>query len=178
MDGMITHLLFARPLLKCPPSPGMTWVVWRRSNGAVPRRQPPREVHQVWHVAVEGCTVLCPPGKDHACQGHHERVQCQLRVSSLNISCIYESLLTNLCRVPSFSRCGSVNQKQTSATFSIKPMLPLLVSCSSTNLQQSRSFRNNFRFPEGDPADSNAPAASASSNTGFADDTQDDDLYA
>jgi len=45
-----------------------------------------------------------------------------IKVSSLNISCIYESLLTDLCRVPSSSRCDSVNQMQTSATFSIKPV--------------------------------------------------------
>jgi len=48
----------------------------------------------------------------------------------------------------------------------------------SQNLQQSRGFGNNFRFPEGDPADSSAPAPSTSGNAGFADDTQDDDLYA
>ncbi|KIM77417.1 hypothetical protein PILCRDRAFT_12055 [Piloderma croceum F 1598] len=48
----------------------------------------------------------------------------------------------------------------------------------SQNLQQSHGFRNNFRFPEGDPADSSAPATSASGNAGFTDDTQDDDLYA
>ena len=35
-----------------------------------------------------------------------------IKVSSLNISCIYESLLTDLCRVPSSSRCDSVNQMQ------------------------------------------------------------------
>ena len=44
------------------------------------------------------------------------------------------------------------------------------------NLQQSRSFGNSFKFPEGGaPAAANAPAAS---NAGFAEDTQDDDLYA
>ena len=45
------------------------------------------------------------------------------------------------------------------------------------NMQQSRGFGNNFKFPEG-----SGPAGSSSggggSNTGFADDTQDDDLYA
>jgi transitional endoplasmic reticulum ATPase len=46
------------------------------------------------------------------------------------------------------------------------------------NLQQSRGFGNNFKFPEGDPAGSSAPAATSNANTGFADDTQDDDLYA
>ena len=45
------------------------------------------------------------------------------------------------------------------------------------NLQQSRSFGNNFKFPEGTsaPAAAGAPAAS---NAGFGEDTQDDDLYA
>ena len=44
------------------------------------------------------------------------------------------------------------------------------------NLQQSRSFGSNFKFPEGSaPAAANAPAAS---NAGFGEDTQDDDLYA
>ena len=43
------------------------------------------------------------------------------------------------------------------------------------NLQQSRSFGNNFKFPEGTGAPAaNAPAAS---NAGFGEDTQDDDLY-
>ena len=44
------------------------------------------------------------------------------------------------------------------------------------NLQQSRSFGSNFKFPEGSaPAAANAPAAS---NAGFGEDAQDDDLYA
>ena len=44
------------------------------------------------------------------------------------------------------------------------------------NLQQSRGFGNNFRFPEGQ---ANSGGASApAGNTGFADDSQDDDLYA
>ena len=43
------------------------------------------------------------------------------------------------------------------------------------NLQQSRGFGNNFRFPEGaGPSGSSAPAG----NAGFQDDTQEDDLYA
>lgn len=44
------------------------------------------------------------------------------------------------------------------------------------NLQQSRGFGNNFRFPEGTgPSGStSAPAG----NAGFQDDTQEDDLYA
>jgi hypothetical protein len=59
-----------------------------------------------------------------------------IKASNWNISCTYESLLTDLCRVPNSSRCGSGNQKQTSTTFSIKPVPPLLVSCSSTNWTQ------------------------------------------
>ena len=49
-------------------------------------------------------------------------------------------------------------------------------SCRVQNLQQSRGFGNNFRFPEGsDPSGSTtAPAG----NAGFQDDTQEDDLYA
>ena len=44
------------------------------------------------------------------------------------------------------------------------------------NLQQSRSFGTNFKFPEGGaPTATNAPAAS---NAGFGEDAQDDDLYA
>ncbi len=44
------------------------------------------------------------------------------------------------------------------------------------NLQQSRSFGNNFKFPEGGaPAAASAPAAT---NAGFGEDAQDDDLYA
>lgn len=45
------------------------------------------------------------------------------------------------------------------------------------NLQQSRSFGSNFKFPES----SGAPAAqtsTAASNAGFGDDAADDDLYA
>lgn len=47
----------------------------------------------------------------------------------------------------------------------------------SQNLQQSRSFGSNFKFPES----SGAPAAEANttaSNAGFGDDAADDDLYA
>ena len=49
----------------------------------------------------------------------------------------------------------------------------------SQNLQQSRGFGNNFRFPEtaGQPA-SGGNATQPAGNAGFADDTQDDDLYA
>ena len=45
------------------------------------------------------------------------------------------------------------------------------------NLQQSRSFGSNFKFPEssGAAAPTNNTAAS---NAGFGDDTADDDLYA
>jgi transitional endoplasmic reticulum ATPase len=45
------------------------------------------------------------------------------------------------------------------------------------NLQQSRGFGNNFRFPEGGSSSGGAPSQQAG-NAGFADDTQDDDLYA
>lgn len=49
----------------------------------------------------------------------------------------------------------------------------------SQNLQQSRGFGNNFKFPEGAPGAPGAGApASTGGNTGFADDTADDDLYA
>jgi len=45
----------------------------------------------------------------------------------------------------------------------------------SQNLQQSRGFGNNFRFPEGSgPGSTSAPTG----NTGFQDETQEDDLYA
>jgi len=44
------------------------------------------------------------------------------------------------------------------------------------NLQQSRGFGNNFKFPEGDS--SSAPAGTTSGNAGFTEDTGDDDLYA
>ncbi|PPQ73003.1 hypothetical protein CVT26_014679 [Gymnopilus dilepis] len=47
----------------------------------------------------------------------------------------------------------------------------------SQNLQQSRGFGNNFKFPESDG--SAAPAAAAASgNAGFSEDNADDDLYA
>lgn len=48
----------------------------------------------------------------------------------------------------------------------------------SQNLQQSRGFGNNFKFPEGSAPAAGAPPAAPSGNAGFADDTQDDDLYA
>ena len=46
----------------------------------------------------------------------------------------------------------------------------------SQNLQQSRSFGSNFRFPESD----GAPAATtaAAGNAGFNEEAADDDLYA
>jgi len=44
------------------------------------------------------------------------------------------------------------------------------------NLQQSRSFGTSFQFPSG--TSGAAPAAASSGNAAFADDTQDDDLYA
>jgi len=47
------------------------------------------------------------------------------------------------------------------------------------NLQQSRGFGNNFKFPEGSaPAAGSTRETTVPSNTGFTDDTQDDDLYA
>jgi transitional endoplasmic reticulum ATPase len=45
------------------------------------------------------------------------------------------------------------------------------------NLQQSRGFGNNFKFSDGDPTANSAPTAT-SGNAGFADDMQDDNLYA
>lgn len=48
----------------------------------------------------------------------------------------------------------------------------------SQNLQQTRSFGNNFKFPEGGEATGTGQTAVAS-NAGFgADDAADDDLYA
>jgi transitional endoplasmic reticulum ATPase len=46
----------------------------------------------------------------------------------------------------------------------------------SQNLQQSRGFGNNFKFPEGEGGPSEAAAVRG--NAGFSDDTADDDLYA
>ncbi|KAF9026330.1 AAA-domain-containing protein [Hymenopellis radicata] len=46
----------------------------------------------------------------------------------------------------------------------------------SQNLQQSRGFGNNFKFPEGEG--SSAPAGTTTGNVGFADEAADDDLYA
>jgi len=46
----------------------------------------------------------------------------------------------------------------------------------SQNMAQSRGFGNNFKFPEGEG--SSAPGGTTSGNSGFADDTVDDDLYA
>jgi transitional endoplasmic reticulum ATPase len=45
------------------------------------------------------------------------------------------------------------------------------------NLQQSRGFGNNFKFPEGEGG-SAAPAGASTGNAGFTEDTGDDDLYA
>ena len=45
------------------------------------------------------------------------------------------------------------------------------------NLQQSRSFGNNFKFPEGTGAPT-ATSAPAATNAGFGEDAADDDLYA
>jgi transitional endoplasmic reticulum ATPase len=48
------------------------------------------------------------------------------------------------------------------------------------NMQQSRGFGNNFKFPEGSgpSGTTSSGPTGGSSNTGFTDDTQDDDLYA
>jgi transitional endoplasmic reticulum ATPase len=47
------------------------------------------------------------------------------------------------------------------------------------NVQQSRSFGSSFKFPEGSGAPGgNSGTAAGSGNAAFADDTQDDDLYA
>lgn len=46
------------------------------------------------------------------------------------------------------------------------------------NLQQSRSFGNNFKFPESTAGGAPAPAAATTGNAGFGEDAQDDDLYA
>lgn len=48
----------------------------------------------------------------------------------------------------------------------------------SQNLQQSRGFGNNFKFPEGEGGATSAPAGTATGNAGFTEDTADDDLYA
>ncbi|GJE99275.1 AAA family ATPase [Phanerochaete sordida] len=47
----------------------------------------------------------------------------------------------------------------------------------SQNLQQSRSFGSNFKFPESSGAPA-APTNTSASNAGFGDDAADDDLYA
>jgi hypothetical protein len=54
-------------------------------------------------------------------------------------------------------------------------LIAYVLSCPLQNLQQSRGFGNNFKFPEGD---GQAPEAAATGNAGFADDAADDDLYA
>ncbi|KAJ7607817.1 hypothetical protein DFH06DRAFT_214032 [Mycena polygramma] len=46
----------------------------------------------------------------------------------------------------------------------------------SQNLQQSRGFGNNFKFPEGEAG--SAPAGTSMGNAGFTEDTAYDDLYA
>lgn len=47
----------------------------------------------------------------------------------------------------------------------------------SQNLQQSRSFGNNFKFPDATGAPS-AQAGTTASNAGFVEEAADDDLYA
>jgi len=47
----------------------------------------------------------------------------------------------------------------------------------SQNLQQSRGFGNNFKFPEGEAG--SAPAGTSTGNAGFTqEESADDDLYA
>ena len=46
------------------------------------------------------------------------------------------------------------------------------------NLQQSRSFGNTFKFPEGGAPTTGVAPTAAAANAGFGEDTQDDDLYA
>lgn len=46
----------------------------------------------------------------------------------------------------------------------------------SQNLQQSRGFGNNFKFPEGEGG--SAPIGTSTGNAGFTENTADDDLYA
>jgi hypothetical protein len=64
-----------------------------------------------------------------------------------------------------------------SLRFASSPFLLIahVLSSPSQNLQQSRGFGNNFKFPEGE---GQAPEAAATGNAGFADDGADDDLYA
>ncbi|KAJ7913329.1 hypothetical protein B0H13DRAFT_1874010 [Mycena leptocephala] len=59
------------------------------------------------------------------------------------------------------------------ASFGVGPGHPAF----SQNLQQSRGFRNNFKFPKGEGGSSSVPAASTG-NAGFTEDTADDNLYA
>jgi len=86
--------------------------------------------HPEKYVAVEGCTVLWPPGAGKTLLATAIANECNanFKVSSFNISYVYESLLT-VCRVLNSSRCSSVNQKQMSAKLSIKLVLQLLASC-------------------------------------------------
>jgi transitional endoplasmic reticulum ATPase len=55
-----------------------------------------------------------------------------------------------------------------------------LLTVMAQNMQQSRGFGNNFKFPEGSgpSGTTSSGATGGGSNTGFTDDTQDDDLYA
>ena len=46
------------------------------------------------------------------------------------------------------------------------------------NLQQSRSFGMNFKFPEREGGAAPAASNAAASNAGFNEEAQDDDLYA
>ena len=46
------------------------------------------------------------------------------------------------------------------------------------SLQQSRSFGNTFKFPEGGTLTTGVAPMAAAANAGFGEDIQDDDLYA
>lgn len=55
----------------------------------------------------------------------------------------------------------------------------VLITYISQNVQQSRSFGSSFKFPEGSGTPGGTSGtAPGSGNAAFADDTQDDDLYA
>jgi hypothetical protein len=55
----------------------------------------------------------------------------------------------------------------------------VLITLSFQNVQQSRTFGASFKFPEGAGAPGGGTGtAPGSGNAAFADDTQDDDLYA
>ncbi|KAF8957113.1 putative cell division cycle protein 48 [Flammula alnicola] len=77
--------------------------------------------------------------------------------------------------VPQITRLGSLREAMKYARRSVSDQDIRRYEMFSQNLQQSRGFGNNFKFPEGE---GQATEAAATSNAGFADDTADDDLYA